>query len=141
MPEVEQVLRRSGWFPGRRIDSGPWQASMPMFDWHDAAEKFLCEFGGLRVDVRGPGITVAREPFEIDPELARGEEGRFSELSAMFFRRFCPVGELGGELFLAIDEEGIMYLLSGWAFRVGRMDEGLERLITGVKAEKLAAPQ
>ncbi|MFD5637798.1 SUKH-3 domain-containing protein [Streptomyces sp. NPDC127077] len=95
------------------------------------------EFGGLSVDVSGPGVSCAREPFEIDPELAVGEEDRFADLSERFGRRFLPLGEVGTEFFLAIDEDGILYLLAAWVFRLGPSDEALENLIRGVKAEKL----
>ncbi|WP_420719026.1 SUKH-3 domain-containing protein [Streptomyces sp. NRRL S-646] len=40
---------------------------------HDAAEAFLQEFGGLTVSIGGPGINRAREPFELNPELAWGD--------------------------------------------------------------------
>lgn len=112
---------------------------MPDFVWHGAAEEFLQEFGGLRVDISGPGITCAREPFELDPELAIGEEERFAEISESFNRTFFPVGELGqGEFFLAIDEEGVVYLLGARVLRLGAGDLALEHLVTGVAPERLS---
>jgi hypothetical protein len=108
------------------------------FAWHEAAERFLEQFGGISVDVHGAGQSVAREPFEIDPELAIGEEGRFEELSQKFHRQFFPVGEIGhGEFFLAVDEDAILYLVGAWAFRLGALPEGLANMIRGVKAVKL----
>lgn len=93
--EAEDVLRHSGWFPGRRADIQSWKELLPGLSWHEAAEGFLAEFGGLSVDVSGPGVSCAREPFEIDPELAVGEEGRFEDLSERFGRRFLPSGRSG----------------------------------------------
>lgn len=140
-PPVEAVLRQAGWHPDRRVDLTRWKASLTEFPWHPAAERFLGEFGGLRVDVRGPGITVAREPFELDPELAAGEEERFADLSAAFGCAFFPVGELGqGEFFLGIDEEGAVYLLAARAFRHGPADAALEHLVTGVAPQRVAPP-
>ncbi|MEV5594683.1 SUKH-3 domain-containing protein [Streptomyces sp. NPDC052496] len=139
--EVEGVLRRSGWLPDRRVDLARWKVLAAEFTWHAAAEKFLQEFGGLRVDIGGPGITCAREPFEFDPELAVGEGERFAELSGLFGLRFFPLGEVGqGEFFLAIDEEGAVYLLGAGASRYGVGDLALERLVTGVAPERLSPP-
>ncbi|MGW2044480.1 SUKH-3 domain-containing protein [Streptomyces sp. NPDC001858] len=138
--EAEDVLRRSGWFPGRRADIQSWKELLPGLSWHAAAEGFLAEFGGLSVDVSGPGVSCAREPFEIDPELAVGEEDRFEDLSERFGRRFLPLGEVGTEFFLGIDEDGVLYLLAAWAFRLGPSDEALENLIRGVKSEKMQLP-
>ena len=140
-PETDVVLRSAGWLPDRRIDLAGWKALLAGFMWHDAAERFLQEFGGIRVVVRGPGVTCSREPFEFDPELAVGEEGRFAELSGMFGRKFFPLGEFAqGEFFLAIDEENIIYLLGSWALRYGEVDQALEKLVSGVAPEKLDLP-
>ncbi|MFE3267477.1 hypothetical protein [Streptomyces sp. NPDC059215] len=43
------------------------------------SDAFLHEFGGLTVNVSGPGISCARAPFELDPEPAWGEDDRFTE--------------------------------------------------------------
>ncbi|MFD7631535.1 SUKH-3 domain-containing protein [Streptomyces sp. NPDC059851] len=139
--EVEGVLRRAGWLPDRRVDLAQWKVSSAEFTWHAAAEKFLQEFGGLRVDNSGPGITCARESFEFDPELAIGEGERFAELSELFGHKFFPLGEVGqGEFFLAIDEEGAIYLLGAWVLRHGPGDLALEHLVTGVAPERLSRP-
>ncbi|WP_329377152.1 SUKH-3 domain-containing protein [Streptomyces sp. NBC_01716] len=82
--EVESDLRRAGWVPDRRVNLVRWKAAMQNFAWNAAAGEFFAEFGGIRVENDGPGITCARESFEFDPELAIGEEGRFSELSEFF---------------------------------------------------------
>jgi hypothetical protein len=85
--------------------------------------------------------NVAREPFEIDPALAVEEEGAFQELSERFGRKFFPAGEMGrGEFLLAIDEDGVLYLLAAWAFRLGPSDEALENLINGAQAVPFPKP-
>ncbi|WP_037675617.1 SUKH-3 domain-containing protein [Streptomyces griseus] len=71
---------------------------------------------------------------------AVGEEDRFEDLSERFGRGFHPLGEVGTEFFLGIDEDGVLYLLAAWAFRLGPSDDALENLIRGVKAEKLQLP-
>lgn len=45
---------------------------------HDAAGAFLAEFGGLDVQISGPGITCAKTPFNFDPDNLIGEEDRFA---------------------------------------------------------------
>ncbi|MFI6050717.1 SUKH-3 domain-containing protein [Streptomyces violascens] len=139
--EVELTLRNAGWSSDRKVDIKQWKELLSGFTWHAIAERFLQEFGGIRVDVSGPGVNCAREPFEIDPELAVGEEDRFAQLSNLFKRKFFPIGEVGrGEFFLAIDEEGFIYLLSAWALRIGPSDVALDHLIRGVAAERLDPP-
>ena len=136
--EVEDVLRCAGWLPGRRVDLGQWKNSLSEFVWHDAAENFLREFGGIRVEASGPGVDCAREPFEFDPELAIGEGGRFLELSEVYGKKFFPLGETGqGEFFLAIDEKSVVYLLAAVALRFDVVDRALDHLVTGVAPERI----
>lgn len=136
--EVDDVLRRAGWMPGRQADLTRWKGTLPEFEWHGAAEKFLREFGGIRVVVEGFGVKSTREPFEFDPDVAFGEEERFVDLSALYGRKFFPVGEFGqGEFFLAIDEDSVVYLVARRAWRYSKVDQALDQLVTGVAPEKL----
>ncbi|MFI8350972.1 SUKH-3 domain-containing protein [Streptomyces sp. NPDC085596] len=139
-PEVVRVLEASGWAPGRRVDTGCWRS---MFEpvglvMHGAAEAFLREFGGLTMNVSGPGITCARTPFELDPELAGGEEDRFLEWSESIGRRLFPVGELDhGRFFLAIDEVDEIYLVETWIASFGPAPQALENLVLGVAPRRI----
>jgi hypothetical protein len=139
-PEVLEVLEASGWTAGRRVDTAGWRS---MFEgvgvrMHDAAETFLQEFGGLTVSIGGPGINRAREPFELDPELAWGEDDRFSEWSDALGRELFPLGELDhGRFFLGIDERGEIYLVAGWVASFGAMPHALENLILGVRPRRI----
>ncbi|MFD9565807.1 SUKH-3 domain-containing protein [Streptomyces sp. NPDC059994] len=134
-PEVLEVLEASGWTAGRRVDTAGWRS---MFEgvgicMHAAAQEFLQEFGGLAVSHGGPGISRAREPFELDPELAWGEEDRFSQWSDVLGRELFPLGELdGGRFFLGIDENSEIYLVETWVASFGVMPRALENLILGV---------
>jgi hypothetical protein len=101
---------------------------------HQAARDFLAEFGGLTVDISGPGVNRAREPFELDPLLCSGEEDRFLEWGDEVGRSLFPVGVLDtGRYFLGIDEEGEIYLLETWLASFGRMPQAMENLISGVR--------
>jgi SUKH-3 immunity protein of toxin-antitoxin system len=50
----------------------PLIADLEMFE---TAERFLLEFGGITVTRSGPGETLARSPFKIDPTVAYYESG------------------------------------------------------------------
>jgi len=102
---------------------------------HEAARQFLLEFGGLIIDISGPGITRAREPFELDPMQCSGEEERFLEWGNEIGRSIFPIGIFDeGRFFLGIDEEGEVYVLETWLASFGKFPEALENLITGVRA-------
>ncbi|MFF0298536.1 SUKH-3 domain-containing protein [Kitasatospora sp. NPDC004614] len=133
--EVTRVLTASGWTPGRAVETGRWRELFEPggVELHAAAEAFLREFGGLTVDIDGPGITCARTPFELDPELAVGEEDRYLELGEDVGRRIFPLGELDhGRFFLGIDETGEVYLVEGALASFGPMPQAMEHLILGV---------
>lgn len=140
-PDVELLLRRSGWFPKRSVEISGYKDRLPGFLWHEAVERFLEEFGGIRIDLQGPGRSVAKEPFEIDPVLAVGEESRFEELSHKIHRQLFPVGEFGqGEFYLAVDQESILYLVGSSVFRLGSPAEGIEKLVLGIQGARLEIP-
>lgn len=139
-PEVLEVLEASGWTAGRRVGTADWRS---MFEavgivMHEAAEAFLQEFGGLAVSIGGPGINRAREPFELNPELAWGEDDRFSEWSDSLGRRLFPLGELDdGRFFLGIDEGSEIWLVETWVASFGPMPHALENLILGVMPRRI----
>ncbi|OII65011.1 hypothetical protein BJP40_18700 [Streptomyces sp. CC53] len=141
VPEVADVLRASGWVPGRKVDTGRWEASFAAAGllMHAPAHAFLREFGGLAVHVGGPGVTCARTPFELDPALARGEEGRFLEWGDALGRRLFPLGELDhGRYFLGIDELHEVYLVEAWVASFGPVPRALEHLVLGVAPRRIA---
>ncbi|RJQ70245.1 hypothetical protein D5S17_29500 [Pseudonocardiaceae bacterium YIM PH 21723] len=137
---AEKVLRASGWTPGRAVDTSKWQAgfqraghAMPV-----CVVDFLTEFGGIVVTESGTGITTAREPFEIDPALGDYEWDRFEDWSEQLGIFVMPLGELdGGRYFLGIDSDGNIYVMSDWIARYGKLDEGLEAILTGIQPYRL----
>jgi len=138
---VDRALRKAGWSPGRQVDTTQWRDAIDGIDMHPAAEAFLAEFGGLLVDVHGIGRTAAKEPFELDPELCAGEEGRFREWSEFLGRSLYPLGELDhGRFFLGIDESGTLYLVIDWlAVFDGSADAGLIALCQGTMPRELSS--
>ncbi len=138
--EVERILRGAGWEPGRHVDTSTWRHLLEGdgFVMHEAAERFLGEFGGLSVEYGGAGISRAREPFEFDPLLGLGEDDRFSEWGEVIGKSLFPIGELDrGRFFLGIDEAGAIYLVADRLARFGAGDTGIEHLVLGVAPEWL----
>lgn len=135
---LRDVLERAGWYPGReeRAQAESWAHRLERpggFELFQAAREALSEFGGLEVAVSGPGIDFAKGSFRIDPTLALGEEERFAQHASALGSRLYPLGEAyDGNAFLAIDEQGRVYLLMDeihWG--ANSMTEAMESLILG----------
>jgi hypothetical protein len=106
---------------------------------HAAAAEFLAEFGGLSVDVSGPGIDRAREPFSFFPTSCTGEGDRISEWGTELGKRFYPLGETNRREFLIVmDEVGEIYLMMDRVGTLGLRDEGIEGLVRGRMPEWVA---
>lgn len=134
--EAAEGLRAAGWTPGRRVDAAEWLRAFARRGLvaHEAAGEFLAEFGGLRSISSGPGITCAREPFDLDPMCCLGEEDRFLEWGAELGKSLFPIGELAeGRFFLGIDEDATVYLVETWVASFGRMPTAIEHLLLGMQ--------
>ncbi|MGW6444649.1 SUKH-3 domain-containing protein [Lentzea sp. NPDC055074] len=133
--ESERTLRSAGWYPGRTVDTEAWRAPLEKsgFVFPEVVVRFLAEFNGLSFPDNGSGISRAREPFEFDPLLAKGEEDRYSECGAEIGRVMAPLGELDrGRFFLGMDDRGAIYVVTDGIRFFGVGDAGLESLILGV---------
>jgi SUKH-3 immunity protein len=139
--ETERVLISAGWQPGRKVDTGKWRERLGAsgdVTMHEAAERFLAEFGGLTFAHGGAGVSRAREPFELNPLLALGEEERFAEWGDLIGKSLFPLGELDeGRYFLGIDEDGAVYLVADWLACFGANRDAVENLILGVQPETI----
>jgi hypothetical protein len=140
--ETQRALRDAGWYPGRRVDTADWRSRFAEtgLTMHDAAAEFLGQFGGLQLDAQGPGITRAREAFELDPMLVwNSEEDRFIGWSTEIERALFPIGELDhGRFFLGIDEHAELYVVETWVATFGPMPTGLDNLVLGVMPRDIA---
>lgn len=135
--ESQFVLREAGWVPGRQVDVSRWVRALEDegIIVHGAARRFLAEFGGLAVEISGPGANCARAPFEFGPLQCLGEEDRFLEWSEETGRSICPVGVLDrGRFFLGIDEQGEILLVETWVASFGRMPTALDSLVRGARS-------
>jgi hypothetical protein len=57
--KTDRVLREVGWHPGREVSTSEWEAALQErggFEIHDAARRFLAEFGDLHRARRGAGV-------------------------------------------------------------------------------------
>lgn len=140
-PEVADTLISFGWSPDRRVDPSEWIAPFEEqgLEAPPIVREFLSRFGGLRFEVSGTGITIARAPFEIDPLLCLGEEDRFFEYGADLGVAMFPLGRLeNGHFFLGMDENGVIYLVINWIARYGPWPEAIDSLVRGVRPEEIA---
>ncbi|MFF3920698.1 SUKH-3 domain-containing protein [Streptomyces sp. NPDC001852] len=138
---VEETLRTAGWQPGRRVPVDRWREALErtgLIRMHDASEAFLTEFGGLDVQISGPGITCAKTPFHFNLDLLIGEEDRFADWSDTIGRALFPIGELDqGRFFLGIDENSEVYLVETWLATFGPAQGALEKLILGIAPQRI----
>ncbi|MFJ6984230.1 MULTISPECIES: SUKH-3 domain-containing protein [unclassified Streptomyces] len=140
--EIERSLSAAGWRPGRDVDTGEWRRRLEAsgdVTMHDAARRFLAEFGGLSFPHAGTGVSMARQPFVLDPLLCLGEEDRFAEWGEEAEASIFPVGEFdeGRGGFLGIDEQGVLYQVVDSLSRFAEGRAGLECLILGIAPEPL----
>ncbi len=135
---VYDVLTRSGWYPGRKVPElvANWVKRLDRparFSIFPTAETFLLEFGGLRIDQDGPGISCARTPFHLNPLLALGEYEYFEDYARQVESTFYPLGEMdGGDSFLAIDCSGRVFGIKNILSIIGlNIEDALANLILG----------
>jgi len=135
--QSERLLRQAGWHPGRQVPelvstwkSHPSIADLEMFE---TAERFLLEFGGITVTQSGPGVTLARSPFKIDPTLAPYQSDLFKDRGSMVDTRLYPVGEAEDAMYyLAIGENGrVYYVMEDIVLAGYTEDEALENILIG----------
>jgi hypothetical protein len=145
-PLVRQVLEDAGWREDRT--SAPmleiWKTRLKSsyFEMFPAAARALSAFGGLNVVQRGAGINMPRDGFDLNPELAYGEEKRFERFAAAIGQRLFPLGEGGaGHYFLAIAEDGRIFAIAEGIELVGAsIEEAVENLIVGRRGASLNGP-
>jgi len=105
-----------------------------------AAIEAWAEFGGLAFDVPGPGRTLARTPFLLDPRCGLHSPRTLADLGRALDTRLAPLGEeLYGQALLAIDEQGRVYSLdhTGEWFLGHSVDQALATLVLGLAPDRL----
>lgn len=136
--ETDRVLRQVGWYPGRSVSTAEWENTLREhggFEIHEAARRFLAEFGGLESTERGPGQTMARMGFTLDPTVAEWEEEIFDVLSEEAGTNLYPIGEADRRnLYLGIAPNGEVYVGMDSVTQLAETaDEALEKLVEGIR--------
>ena len=136
--ETERVLRKAGWYPGRQVAIDEWETTLREhgnFQIHEAARMFLAEFGGLVIEQRGPGKTMARVPFRLNPTAAEWDDEIFDILSEEAGSPLYPIGEADNRnTYLGITPEGAVYIGMDSAARLADTPhQALEKLVEGIR--------
>ncbi|GAA3061103.1 SUKH-3 domain-containing protein [Actinokineospora globicatena] len=131
--DVESVLLAAGWHAGREVDTSPWRSQLAAegVKMHEAADRFLAEFGNLTFDYRGVGLEVA--PFNFDPARGIADLPRLVEWGEHLGVDLCPIGMIEPPVHhLAMDADGDCYFISSWAGRYGPWPEAVVKWIRGI---------
>ena len=98
------------------------------------AHDVLSEFGGLHIKSEGAGIDCARSDLNLDPSFVLGEEDRFLSFNCFRGKQVFPLGEaVGGYLFAAIDDHGVVYLVMEDVYYLAdSFEAALEHLLLGL---------
>ncbi|MGW8380860.1 SUKH-3 domain-containing protein [Streptomyces sp. ODS28] len=136
--ETEGVLRRAGWYPGRSVSTHEWETALQQsgFEINEAARRFLAEFGGIESTERGPGQTMARVGFKLDPTVAQWDrEDIFDFLNEEAGTDLYPVGEVDrGNDHLAVAANGAVYAgMDSVVLLAESAEEALEKLALGIR--------
>jgi hypothetical protein len=114
---VKEVLRSSGWFEGRKIDTARLERHYRAYGYvvFPAVLKFIKEFGVLQIVIEKSDAQV--EWHHTDPELVVGDyyrHGRFKVEESYAGEKLIPVGEACNEnLLLFVSESGKIYHSNG----------------------------
>ncbi|MET9902802.1 SUKH-3 domain-containing protein [Streptomyces sp. NPDC006446] len=137
-PETDRVLRGAGWYPGRSVPTDDWESALHErggFEMHGSARRFLAEFGGLESTERGPGRTMARMGFRLDPTVAEWDDEVFDVLSEGAGVDLYPIGESDRRnSYLGIASSGAVYIgMDCVTLLAETADRALEKLVEGIK--------
>lgn len=106
--EAEEVLRAAGWFEGRNVATSRWVAQIQRDGYipFEALTRFLSEFGGLRLVVRG------RILIDLDGAtfLSRTVPENVKDLSCAAGEELCPIGGDEPYTFLLMGLSGSVHL-------------------------------
>ncbi|MGI5427986.1 SUKH-3 domain-containing protein [Streptomyces sp. CA-179760] len=111
--ETDRVLRAGGWFPGRSVPTETWESILLQtgeFEMHDAARRFLAEFGAVGAPYREPWDSMPWMEFSLDPLLAFWDAEIIDDLAEQAGVGLYPIGMRDrGNQHLAMAEDGSVY--------------------------------
>ncbi|MET7319988.1 SUKH-3 domain-containing protein [Streptomyces sp. NPDC005549] len=125
-PGTEDVLRRAGWRPGRTVPTETWEALLRErgpYEAHDAARRFLAEFGGLTTYGWPADSVTTSSAIRFDPLRAAWQDERFARAGLQMGVSLCPVGTANeGASLLGLGEDGALYLIRDGIERLNGLD-------------------
>jgi hypothetical protein len=136
--ETDRVLRAGGWFPGRSVPTETWESILLQtgeFEIHDAARRFLSEFGAVGVSYREPWDSMPWMEFSLDPLLAFWDAEIIDDLAEQAGVDLYPIGMRDrGNQHLAMAEDGSVYagMDSVWLL-APTPDEALQKLTSRIQ--------
>jgi hypothetical protein len=136
--ETDRVLRAAGWSPGRSVPTATWESVLHLhgeFEMHEAARRFLAEFGGVGIPFREPGDSMPWGEFRLDPLLALWDDEIFDDLSEQAGTYLYPIGMIDRRnQYLGIAEDGAVYVgMDSVALLAPTPDEAVRRLTRRVR--------
>ncbi|MDN3024790.1 SUKH-3 domain-containing protein [Streptomyces sp. S.PB5] len=136
--ETDRVLRAAGWYPGRSVPTATWESVLLLhgeFEIHEAARRFLAEFGGVGVPFREPWDSMPWGEFRLDPLMALWDDEIFDDLSEQAGTYLYPVGMVDRRnQYLGIAETGEVYVgMDSVALLAPTPDEAMQRLTRRVR--------
>ncbi|MFE9765759.1 SUKH-3 domain-containing protein [Streptomyces sp. NPDC005808] len=112
--DTDRVLRTAGWYPGRSVPTETWEGILRRhgeFEMHDAAQRFLAEFGCVGIPYREPWESMPWGEFRLDPLLALWEDEVLEDLSDQAGTYLYPIGMIDRcNQHLGIAENGAVYV-------------------------------
>lgn len=136
--QTDRVLRAAGWYPGRSLPTDTWESLLTQtaaFRMHDAARRFLAEFGALAVPYRRPWESTPCIEFSLDPLSAFWDAEIIEDLAEQAGVALFPIGTRDrGNQYLAMAEDGAVYagMDSVWLL-APTPDEAMQRLTTRIR--------
>ncbi|MGA5795032.1 SUKH-3 domain-containing protein [Streptomyces cellulosae] len=107
------LLEAAGWCPGRSVPTDTWEDVLRTtggFEAHDAARRFLAEFGALAVPHRDPADSMPWMEFSLDPLAAMWDAEIIDVLAEQAGTELDPIGTRDrGNQYLAMAEDGAVY--------------------------------
>ncbi|KAB1144162.1 hypothetical protein F7R91_22650 [Streptomyces luteolifulvus] len=111
--DTDRVLRAAGWAPGRSIPTGTWENILLQtgeYEIHDAARRFLAEFGYVGVPFRAPLDSMPWAEFRLDPLLAMWDAEILDDLGEQAGADLYPLGMIDRRnQYVAMAEDGAVY--------------------------------
>ncbi|MGV9282662.1 SUKH-3 domain-containing protein [Streptomyces sp. NPDC003730] len=124
---TEDVLRRAGWRPGRAVPTQTWEVVVNErgpYEAHDAARRFLAEFGGLTTYGWPADTVTTASAVCFDPMRAAWQDERYARAAREVGRSLYPVGTAdGGCGLLGLSVDGELYLIRESAKPLDGLDD------------------